>query len=510
MTHDPEKSGAFVVAEKLPNAAARAGEEAVEPRKAAEGNTSQTSMHRAQDRASMSPGLERVRRAARERKEERFTTLLHHVDVAALRAAYRGLNRNAAAGVDRVTWRDYERGVEARLEDLHDRLHRGAYRALPSRRTYIPKPDGQQRPLGIAALEDKIVQSAVVEVLNAIYEEDFLGLSHGFRPGRSPHHALDALATCIVHRKVNFILDVDIRAFFDTVSHDWLMCFVEQRIGDPRMLRLIRKWLRAGVLEDGAWSESPDGTPQGAVISPLLANIYLHYVLDLWAHDWRQHEAQGDVIIVRYADDLVVGFQHRHEAERFLTQLRQRLEQHSLSLHPDKTRLIEFGRFAAERRQARGEGKPETFDFLGFTHIAGTDRRGAFQLKRQTRRDRRRNRLRAIKDKLKRLRHDSVAVQGRWLGQVVRGYFDYHAVPTNLNILRGFLKDVRRLWRQALRRRSQTDRTSWARLGRLAKRWLPKPKVLHPWPEVRFARQHPRWEPGAGKPLAGFCAGGAG
>jgi RNA-directed DNA polymerase len=309
---------------------------------------------------------------------------------------------------------------------------------------------------------------------------------------------------------VSFILDVDIRTFFDTVSHERLMSFVERRIGDPRILRLIGKWLRSGVLEDGEWLQSPEGTPQGAVISPLLANIYLHYVLDLWAHDWRQHHAAGDVIIVRYADDVIVGFQHRHEAERFLTQLRQRLEQHNLSLHPDKTRLIEFGRFASERRQARGEGKPETFDFLGFTHIAGKTRLGAFLLKRQTRRDRKRTRLRAIKGKLKSLQHASIVEQGRWLGEVVRGYFYYHAVPTNLNILRGFLKDVRRLWWQALRRRSQKDRTSWASLGKMAKRWLPKAKILHPWPEERFDRHHPRWEPGAGKPLAGFCAGGAG
>jgi RNA-directed DNA polymerase len=510
MMHDPEKSDVPIVARRPTNAGGRPTEEPAEPRGTAKGNTNQASMRRTQNRESMTSGLERVRQAARERQEERFTTLLHHVDVAALQAAYLGLNRGAAAGIDDVTWQDYGRELATRHEDLHGRIHRGAYRALPSRRVYIPKPDGRQRPLGIAALEDKIVQSAVVKVLNAIYEEDFLGFSYGFRPGRGPHDALDALAVGIGRRKVSFILDVDIRSFFDTVSHDWLMCFVERRIGDPRILRLIRKWLRAGVLEDGVWSESPEGTPQGAVISPLLANIYLHYVLDLWAHDWRQHHASGDVIIVRYADDVVVGFQHRHDAERFLTQLRQRLEQHSLSLHPDKTRLIEFGRFAAERRQARGQGKPETFDFLGFTHIAGKDRRGAFQLKRQTRRDRKRSRLRAIKGKLNQLRCVPVKEQGRWLGQVVRGYFYYHAVPTNLNTLRGFLKDVRRLWWQALRRRSQKDRTSWASLNRMARCWLPKARVLHPWPEARFDRYHPRWEPGAVVPLAGFCAGRAG
>jgi hypothetical protein len=287
------------------------------------------------------------------------------------------------------------------------------------------------------------------------------------------------------------------------------MRFVERRIADRRILRLIRKWLRAGVLADGVWEDSPQGTPQGAVISPLLANVYLHFVLDLWAHEWRQREAQGDVIIVRYADDVVVGFQHHAEAMRFQEALRQRLEQHGLTLHPDKTRLIEFGRFADERRRARGEGNPETFDFLGFTHIAGKDRRGAFQLKRKTRRDRKRGRLRAIKDQLKRLRHATPVVQGQWLRQVVSGYLNYHAVPTNLTTMRSFLRDVRRLWWQALRRRSQKDRASWAQLDRLAKRWLPRPELRHPWPEARFDRHHPRWEPGAVVPLAGFCAGGA-
>jgi group II intron reverse transcriptase/maturase len=457
----------------------------------------------------VSQGLERVRQAARERKEEKFTTLLHHVDVAALRIAYLGLRREAAVGVDGMTWQTYGEGLEARLKDLHARVHRGSYRAHPSRRTYIAKADGRQRPLGIASLEDKIVQSAVVTVLNAIYEEDFLGFSYGFRPGRSQHDALDALAVGIARRRVNWILDADIRAFFDTVSHDWLMQFIERRVGDPRILRLIRKWLKAGVLEDGVWTESAEGTPQGAVISPLLANIYLHYVLDIWALDRRKSSVKGDMIIVRYADDVVVGFQHKVEAERFLEALRARMEQHGLTLHPDKTRLIEFGRYAAERRRERGLGKPETFNFLGFTHIAGQDRRGAFQLKRITRRDRLRLRLQAIKDELKSRWHATVAEQGRRLNQVMRGYFNYHAVPTNLNALRGFRAGVRRLWLQALRRRSQKDRTSWAELDRLAKRWLPSPSVLHPWPELRFDRQYPRWEPGAVVPLAGFCAGGA-
>jgi len=509
MMNDAEKSDVPIVATKLVNASGPPGGEQAERRGAAEGNTVHINTRRAQKRASVSQGLERVRQAARDRKEEKFTTLLHHIDVAALRTAYAGLRRDAAVGVDGTTWQEYGKGLEGRLVDLHERVHRGSFRAQPSRRTYIAKADGRQRPLGIAALEDKIVQSAVVKVLNVIYEEDFLGFSYGFRPGRSQHDALDALAVGIARRRVNWILDADIRAFFDTVSHDWLLRFIERRIGDPRILRLIRKWLNAGVLEDGVWKESTEGTPQGAVISPLLANIYLHYVLDTWAQDWRKSGVKGDMIIVRYADDVVVGFQHQVEAERFLAALRERMEQHSLALHPDKTRLIEFGRYAAERRWKRGLGKPETFNFLGFTHIAGRDRRGAFQLKRITRRDRRQLRLQAIKDGLKRLWHAPVAEQGRWLGQVVGGYLNYHAVPTNLNTLRGFLGGVRRLWWQALRRRGQKDRTSWAELDRLAKRWLPSLSVLHPWPELRFDRRHPRWEPGAVVPLAGFCAGGA-
>jgi RNA-directed DNA polymerase len=510
MTHEPEKSDGSIVAGKPVNDPGQPGSERVEPRGPAKGNTVQADTYRTQVRGSVPQGLERVRQAARKRKGERFTALLHHVDEAALHAAYLGLKRDAAAGIDGVTWQEYGEGLEPRLRDLHDRIHRGAYRARPSRRVFIPKPDGRQRPLGIAALEDKIVQSAVVRVLNAIYEEDFLGFSYGFRPGRSQHDALDALATGITRKKVNWILDADIRSFFDTVSHDWLIRFVEQRVGDRRIVRLIGKWLKAGVLEDGVLAESPEGTPQGAVISPLLANIYLHHVIDLWAHQWRQSHARGDVIIIRYADDMIAGFQHKADAERFLAALRQRLEQHSLALHPAKTRLIEFGRYAAERRRERGLGKPEPFDFLGFTHIAGRDRRGAFQLKRKTRRDRKRTKLQAIAQDLRRRWHHPVQEQGRWLGQVVRGYFNYHAVPGNLSALRGFLGDVRRLWWQALRRRSQKDRTSWAKLDRLAAAWLPRPTILHPWPDARFDRHHPRWEPGAVVPHAGFCAGGAG
>src|ERR1700730_14172952 len=347
MMHGDEKSGLAIVAENRLNADGRPSAEGGERRAGAKGNARQTDMRRTLSRASVSPGLERVRTAAGLNKEERFTALLHHVDVDLLRQAYLWLKREAAPGVDGVTWAEYGQGLEEKLRDLHARVHRGSYRALPSRRRYIPKPDGRPRPLGIAALEDKIVQRAVVEVLNAIYEEDFLGFSYGFRPGRSQHDALDALAVGIMRTRVNWVLDADIRSFFDTVSHDWLIRFVEHRIGDRRMVRLIRKWLKVGVMEDGEVKPATVGTPQGAVISPLLANIYLHYVLDLWLRQWRHCDAQGNVIVVRYADDLVAGFEHQADGERFLSALRQRLESFALSLHPDKTRLIEFGRHAA-------------------------------------------------------------------------------------------------------------------------------------------------------------------
>jgi len=457
----------------------------------------------------VSQGLERIRQAARERKKEKFISLLHHISVELLGEAFGELKRNVAPGVDGLTCRDYEADLERNLEDLHARVHRGAYRALPSRRVYIPKPDGRQRPLAVAALEDKIVQRATVAVLNAIYEEDFLGFSYGFRPGRGAHDAMDALVVAIEHRRVNFILDADIRSFFDTVSQDWLIRFVEHRVGDPRVIRLIRKWLKAGVLEDGVVNVSDRGTGQGAVISPLLANIYLHYALDLWVERWRQHEATGDMIIVRYADDFIVGFQHETDAQRFLDEMRTRLEEFALSLHPEKTRLIEFGRWAAENRKRRGLSKPETFNFLGFTFICGKSRRGKFLIKRKSRRDRMRAKLQALKQELRRRMHQPIPAQGKWLMQVVRGYFNYHAVPTNRPALVAFRDEITRKWRRSLSRRSQRGALNWKRMKSLADAWLPKPDVLHPWPRQRFAVSHPRWEPYAGKPHVRFCAGGA-
>src|SRR5437773_2078586 len=509
MMHEGEKSDPAVVAVKPVNAAERSAAESVEPRAGAEENASQHSTGRAQKRATVSQGLERIRQVARQRTKEKFTTLLHHISTDHLEQAFLELKEDAAPGVDRLTWKDYEADHERNLGDLHDRVHRGAYRALPSRRVYIPKPDGRQRPLAVAALEDKVVQRAVVMLLNAIYEEDFLGMSYGFRPGRGTHDALDALCVGIHSKKVSFILDADIRSFFDEINQEWLIRFLEHRIGDRRIIRLIQKWLKAGVMEGGVVTVSDRGTGQGSVISPLLANIYLHYTLDLWALRWRRREARGDMIFVRYADDFIVGFQHESDARRFLDEMRERLREFALSLHPEKTRLIEFGRFAAERRKRRELGKPETFNFLGFTFICGKTRAGKFQIRRKTRAERMRAKLKEIKQEMRRRMHQPIPNQGKWLGRVVRGYFNYHAVPTNGQALNVFRHHVTDLWRRTLRRRSQKDRMTWERMTQLVDAWLPKPIILHPWPSDRFAVTHPRWEPYAGKPPVRFCAGGA-
>src|SRR6266704_1351457 len=383
MMHGREKSDSAIVAVKPTNKAVPTAAEPVEPRAGAKGNARQQSTHRTQGRERVAQALERVRQAARQRKKERFTALLHHISIDCLRMAFFALKRDAASGVDGLTWPTYEADLDRNLNDLHERVHRGAYRALPSRRRYIPKADGKQRPLAVAALEDKIVQRATAAVLNCIYEEEFLGFSYGFRPKRGQHDALDALAVGITDKKVNFILDADVRSFFDEVSQSWLIRFVEHRVGDPRIIRLIQKWLKAGVLENGVVTVSEKGTGQGSVISPLLANVYLHYVFDLWAERWRRHEATGGMMIVRYADDIVIGFAHEVDARRFWDAMRKRFEEFALSLHPEKTRLIEFGRQAANRRERSGLGRPETFNFLGFTHICGRSRHGKFLLKRK-------------------------------------------------------------------------------------------------------------------------------
>lgn len=487
-----EKSDTFVVPTKSPNKG-KVPAEAMEGRSVAKGNTDQPPAPRTPSRTSCaSMGLEGVRNAASRDRRQRFTALLHHLTPTLLTESFYALKRNAAAGVDGVTWREYEALLPQRVHELHRQIHVGSYRARPSRRVFIPKSDGQLRPLGIAALEDKIVQQAVVTVLNAIYEQDFLGFSYGFRRGRGQHDALDALAFGINRRKVNWILDADIRAFFDEIDHAWMLRFLEHRVADRRLLRLIRLWLTCGVMENGSRVAAERGTPQGAVISPLLANIYLHYVLDLWVHQWRRRYAVGEVIVVRYADDSVFGFQKERTAQRFLAALRERLATFGLTLHRDKTRLIEFGRFAAACRRERGQqGRPETFDFLGFTHCCATDRNGRFRLLRLTVKKRMRTTLTTLRDALMRRRHEPPHVVGQWLRRVVQGYFNYHAVPGNLKRLDGFRSEVCRAWRHALLRRSQRHRLCWDRFNRLARRHIPNCRQAHPYPEQRFAASRP-------------------
>jgi len=487
------ESDGCVVPVKSPNNDHGRSAEAAEGRRPTKGKARQPAAPRTQSRTSASSGLAGLRTRAHADKHARFTALLHHVTVDVLRDSFAALKREAAPGVDGVTWGQYEVGLEERLRDLHGRVHRGAYRAQPSKRAFIPKADGKLRPLGIAALEDKIVQQAVVTVLTPIYEADFLGFSYGFRPGRSQHDALDALWVGLMGKKVNWVLDADIRGFFDNLAHEWLEKFVEHRIADPRILRLIRKWLRAGVIEDGQWTGTKVGTPQGAVISPLLANVYLHYVLDLWVQQWRSRNARGDVIIVRYADDFVMGFQHRDEAERFLNDLRERFTKFGLALHPDKTRLIEFGRFAAVNRERRGAGKPETFNYLGFTHLCGRKHwSGGFIVKRETIAKRLRAKLEEVRQTLMQHRHEPIPQQGQRVRGVVQGYLNYHAIPGNKPALETFCTQTARHWLHALRRRSQRRRMPWARFSRIVTRWLPKPRISHDYPNVRFFAKHPR------------------
>ena len=481
-----------IVPAKRSNEGRGGPKETVEGRPLTKENMEEPNSYRTQRRESEPSGLDRVRQTARQDPEVRFTALLHHVSIDLLRSSYYSLKRQAAAGVDGMTWQEYGEDLEARLADLHGRIHSGGYRAKPSRRVWIPKADGRQRPLGIAALEDKIAQRAVGTVLNQIWEEDFLGFWYGFRPERSQHEALDALYVGITQKKVNWVLDLDIKSFFDKIGHDWMIKFVEHRIGDQRVVRLIQKWLKAGVMDDGRWFETEEGTPQGSVISPILANLYLHHVLDVWAQAWRRKVAQGEVIIVRYADDAVLGFQNREDADRFLKELQERVRKFGLELHPDKTRLIEFGRYAAERRKKRGEGKPETFNFLGFTHICGRSRKGYFTVTRKTIGKRKAAKLKDIRQKLRKRMHESIEENLKWLQSVVRGYFQYHAVPDNQERMKGFRSDVLRLWFRQIRRRSQKHRWTWTRFLERLGVLIPPVEVLHPWPNERFAARYPR------------------
>jgi RNA-directed DNA polymerase len=489
MTNGRGKSDRFIEPAKLPNKAEGPAAEAMEGRGRAEGNSPERNALRTQGRESTPSALERVRQAATRDKKQRFTALFHHIyNVERLRVAFLAIKKDAAAGVDGETWEHYGETLEANLQDLSHKLKRGAYRARPVRRVYIPKvgKPGELRPLGVPALEDKIVQRATVEVLNAIYEQDFLGFSYGFRPGRSPHQALDALAVGIGTRKVNWVLDADIRKFYDTLDQGWLVKFIEHRIADRRVVRLIQKWLKAGVLEEGKRIQSEIGTVQGGSISPLLSNIYLHYVLDLWVQRWRTKQAHGEVIFVRFADDFVAGFQHREEAEQFLAELRERFARFGLQLHADKTRIVEFGRYAEQNRRNRGDGKPETFNFLGFTHSCGKTRKGHFTVLRQTMRQRWQAKLRALKEELRRRMHTPIREQGAYLRSVLLGHFRYYGVPMNGPALCAFRKAAGYLWRTVLRRRSQGNHLPWRRMGRFIARWFPPARVCHPYPLVRL------------------------
>ena len=481
------QSDRSAVPTKSPNNAGISAAEGMEGRDLAKGNPNQQHAPRTLSRDGARSALERVREAAKRDKTVRFTALLHHVyNVDHLRAAYYALKRDAAPGVDGTTWEHYGQALEANLADLSGRLKRRAYRAKPVKRTYITKADGRLRPLGIPTLEDKIVQRTTAEVLHAIYETDFLGFSYGFRPGRSPHQALDALYAGLLTKRVNWVLDLDIRGFFEAIDRGWLVQFVEHRIADQRVVRLIQKWLNAGVLEDGTRTWSEMGTPQGGSISPILANVYLHYAFDLWVHRWRKTQAHGDLIVVRYADDIIVGFQSRAEAERFLAELRERLAKFSLELHPEKTRLLEFGPFAAENRRRAGQGKPETFNFLGFTHICGKKRNGRFTVVRQTIRKRLQAKLSEVKAELRRRMHAPIPVVGTWLRTVVGGHLRYYGVPMNGPALFTFCYQVGRLWYRTLRRRGQRRPLNWDRMRRLIWRWLPPARITHPYPLRRL------------------------
>jgi RNA-directed DNA polymerase len=481
LMHERQQSDTAIVPVKPPNNVGQPAAEAVEGRAVVKGNARQSNTSRIQSRTRVNQAMARIRVAAKRDKKGRLTSLLHHIyAVDTLREAYFNLQRDAAAGVDGETWRQYGENREERLQDLSGRLARGAYRASPVRRVYIPKADGkQQRPIGVPVLEDKLVQRATVAVLNAVYETDFLGFSYGFRPGKNQHQALQALSDALVKSKVSWVLDADIRGFYDTISHEWLVKFVEHRIGDRRVVRLIQKWLRSGVLEDGAWTQEAEGVPQGGSVSPLLSNIYLHYVFDVWVQQWRQRPAHGQVVVVRWADDFIVGFEHRQDAEQFLAELQERFREFGLELHPEKTRLVEFGRHAAEDRKRRGLGKPETFNFLGFTHACGKTRKGYFTVRRLTMRTRLRSKLKDVKAGLRRRLHAPVQDTGKWLQSVVAGHFRYYGITGNYRALVQFREEIKKLWRRALRRRSQRSKALWPRIARLSALWLPHPRIYH-------------------------------
>jgi group II intron reverse transcriptase/maturase len=462
--------------------------ERVERRDLPKENKQQQNMLRTQRREGMLNQLLLIHRKAKMDKKIRFTTIMHHIyNIDMLECAYFEIERNAAPGVDKETWRSYGRNLEGNLEDLSERLKSGAYKAKPVRRVYIPKADGKQRPLGVTALEDKIVQRAAVAVLNTIYEADFVGFSYGFRPKRSQHQALDALYVGIFTRNVNYVFDADIQDFFNKINREWLIKFIEHRIADKRVVRLIQKWLNAGILEEGKIIYNEQGTQQGSAASPLLANVFLHYVYDLWVHQWRKQKARGEVVVVRFADDTVVGFQYESDAKQFHEELKERLQKFGLELHPEKTRLIEFGRYASENKKKRNEGKPETFTFLGYTHICGKTRKnGRFTIWRHTIKKRMQKKVKEIKDELKKRMHDSIQTTGQWLKAVVTGHYRYYGVPGNYEAMNDFRHLIGQRWKQSLKRRSQKANITWKKMGKLIDRWIPKPQIYHKYPSERF------------------------
>jgi len=481
------KSDSDKVPEKFSNKSEKSDAEKMEGRKLTKENERQRHMRQTQGWESVHSKLQLVHQKAKEDKKRRFTALMHHIyDIDVLRAAYSCLKRNAAPGIDKETWRSYGENLEGNLQALSEKLKKNAYRAKPVRRVYIPKPDGRQRPLGVTALEDKVVQRATVEVLNAIYEADFLGYSYGFRPGRNQHKALDAVYAGLVVSKVDYVLDADIRDFFGSINHEWMVKFIEHRIADKRVVRLIQKWMNAGVLEDEEVTYSEAGTPQGGSISPLLANVYLHYAYDLWVKQWRKKQGYGNVIFVRFADDSVAGFQYKSDAEQFLMELKERLRKFGLELHPEKTRLIEFGRYASEMRRKRGEGKPETFKFLGFTHICGKTKGGKFTVHRQTIVKKLHAKVKAVKAELIKRMHAPIQDTGKWLKTVVVGHFQYFGVTGNFKAMNVFRYRVYWTWRRVLSRRSQKGYVTWNKMDALIKRWMPNPQIYHEHPLRRI------------------------
>ena len=488
MMDERGKSDRSIVPEKSPNNAGPSAAEGMEGRERTKGNSPERIVSRTQSRTDTPSALARVRQTAHRDKALRFTALLHHVyDSGRLRTAYFALKRDASAGIDGETWRHYGEELEANLQDLAARLQRGAYRAKPVRRAYIPKADGRQRPLGVPTLEDKIVQRAVVEVLGAIYETDFLGFSYGFRPRRSPHQALDALAVGIGTKRVKWVLDADLRSFFDTLKHDWLVKFVEHRIGDRRVLRLIQKWLAAGVLEDGRRTVSEVGTVQGGSVSPLLANIYLHYVFDLWVQRWRKKRAQRRCRRRALRRRLHRGVRAPARGRAVPRRVARAVGAIRLGAAPGQDAT---GRIRALRRDQIGGGGASASrrrsTFLGFTHICGWTRAGHFTVLRHTMRKRWQAKLQEVKAELRRRGHASIPELGAYLRSVVGGHVRYYGVPLNSRAIQAFRWAVGRLWKRTLERRSQRTRVAWARMRRLIDRWLPPARVCHPYPLVRL------------------------